>query len=313
MTLENHDLKYRRLDSSRAALMPLHDKHRRHGVTRAAFSASPAQRLISFGRSLPQAAVLTLALVLCAGIWIGLSALPPRQAKKDTAPGLMMLDSLEQRDPQAVDELLRARQPEPEAPPLTADGALDIDPEQVWGQFHDYVLLGDSRAVGFYYFDFLDPNRVLADGGDTIRQIEEHMEEIAALQPTSIYLCYGLNDVSIGYWDTPEDYVEEYMGIVDTLNQRLPGATVVISSILPARDPAFDMSSAWYNIPDFNTALSAACREKGVAFVDNDAISEAYADCWQPDGIHVDQRFYPYWAKNLLEAVLTNGNKADAA
>lgn len=279
MTLDNRYLRYKRPQGPRPAVMGM----------------------LSWARNLPQALVPTLALALCAGVWIGLSALPPRQQKADTAPGLAMLEALEQRDPQAVDAVLQGRA----GPTLWDDGAEEfgLELEDVWGKFQDYVILGDSRAVGFYYFDFLDPSRVLADGGDTIKQIEEHMDEIVALQPRYVFLCYGLNDVSIGFWDTPQEYREEYMGIVSTLKERLPEATVVISSTLPARDPAFEMSAAWYNIPDFNAEMAAACQEEGIPFADNAAIAEAHGDLWDVDGIHVRPEFYPYWGKNLLEAV----------
>ena len=175
----------------------------------------------------------------------------------------------------------------------------------VWTLFDEYVILGDSRAVGFYYFDFLDKSRVLADGGHTIRNTPELMSEIVALNPKHIYLCYGLNDVSIGYWDTPEEYVEEFRTLIESLRTELPNATIIISSILPARDPAFDLSSRWYHIPEFSAAVEEMCQEMGVAFANNDEISEIYgSQYWQPDGIHVRPEFYPYWATNLIIATM---------
>ncbi len=198
---------------------------------------------------------------------------------------------------------------------------LDLPPEQIellrqirndeidiWTMFKDdYVMMGDSRAVGYWYFDFLPEERCLTGGGDTIRNIETHMDSILALAPKYIFLCYGINDVSIGFWDTPEEYVEEMMLIIDDLEQKLPGVTVVVGSILPARDPAFDLSSKWRDIPDFNIALSEACAENGVIFVSNDEISNQFADWWQPDGIHIRPEFYPYWAKNLICGIIEGG------
>lgn len=98
-------------------------------------------------------------------------------------------------------------------------GELDI-----WSMFDSYVILGDSRAVGFYYFDFLEKSRVLADGGNTIRDVAAHMDDIRALQPDYVYLCYGLNDISIGYWDTKEEYVAELLQVVADLKEALPGS-----------------------------------------------------------------------------------------
>ena len=171
--------------------------------------------------------------------------------------------------------------------------------------FKDYVVMGDSRAVGFWYHDFLDKDRVLADGGHTIRNIPRQMEELVALNPSTVYLCYGLNDTSIGYWDTAEEYVTEFMDVIAQIKENLPETTVVVSSILPARDPAFKRSSSWYDIPEWSAALEAACAENGIPFANNDQLAEDYPNYWDPDGIHFRPALYPYWAANLVFAALS--------
>ena len=40
--------------------------------------------------------------------------------------------------------------------------------------------------------------------------------------------------------------------------------TVVVSSILPAQDPALEKSSKWRNIPEWSEAVGAACAENGL-------------------------------------------------
>ena len=132
-------------------------------------------------------------------------------------------ETLREREKQRRAELL-AQQKKEERDALVAkitSGELDI-----WSMFDSYVILGDSRAVGFYYFDFLEKSRVLADGGNTIRDVAAHMDDIRALQPDYVYLCYGLNDISIGYWDTKEEYVAELLQVVADLKEALPGVTV---------------------------------------------------------------------------------------
>lgn len=56
--------------------------------------------------------------------------------------------------------------------------------------------------------------------------------------------------------------------------------TVVVSSILPAQDPAFEKSSKWRNIPEWSEAVGAACAENGIPFADNTEICQTYADLW---------------------------------
>lgn len=223
----------------------------------------------------------------------------------ETKEGITYLESLETKNPAVIDEVLAAnRKKRMEVERDIILQKLLSDETDVWSMFHDYVILGDSRAVGFYYYDFLEKSRVLADGGDTIRRVAEHMDEIKALNPSYIFLCYGLNDVSIGYWNSPEEYTEEFMEVCNSLKQAVPGARIIVSSILPARDPAFDLSSLWREIPTYSDTVQQACEENDILFVDNSQTCEDHADLWDIDGIHVRREFYSYWARNLIVAVI---------
>ena len=176
------------------------------------------------------------------------------------------------------------------------------NPDQVWSLFKDYCIMGDSRAVGFWYYEYLPQSNCFSDGGLTIRNIADYHDQLLALNPAHVYLCFGLNDVSIGYWSTPEEYCAEYLQILTDLQREMPSTTFYISSILPARDPAFETSSLWRNIPEFSEAVRQMCVENGYPFIDNEEICKQFADLWDDDGIHVMREFYPYWAANMIIA-----------
>lgn len=225
-----------------------------------------------------------------------------------TAAGIAYLEARESKDPSSV---MQVRQDIYQA-------KLDAQRDQLIVQlnngtldpfsfFKDYALMGDSRAVGFWYRDFLDKSRVIADGGHTIRDIITNMETLVSLNPSLIFLCYGLNDTSIGYWDTAEAYVTEYMDTVKKIQERLPNATIIVSSILPAKDPAFERSSKWYNIPDWSAALEQACEKNGILFANCDQLAVDHPNLWDPDGIHFREEFYPYWASCLVATLLMEG------
>lgn len=227
---------------------------------------------------------------------------------EEISKGLAYLQSLEEKDPAAVQQVRKAirqkkldSQREDLLEKLT-NGT--IDP---FSLFQDYVVMGDSRAVGYWYRDFLDKSRVLADGGHTIRNIPDQIDKLVALNPSTIYLCYGLNDCSIGYWDSAESYVAEYVQTVKAIREKLPDATIVVSSILPARDPAFQKSAKWRNIPEWSAALEKACKDNGILFANCDKLAEDHPNLWDPDGIHFREEFYPYWASNLVVTVLMEG------
>lgn len=245
-------------------------------------------------------------LLLLAVLGVVLSAPEPDD---QTRAGIEYLESLELKDPNTVvqvrRQILQAKMDAQREETIRQVESGEVDP---FVMFQDYCIMGDSRAVGFWYFGFLDKARTLTGAGHTIRDLSTQMDALVAMSPSYIYLCYGLNDTSIGYWSTAEEYVTEYMDTIAQIQERLPDSTIIVSSILPARDPAFQRSSKWYNIPAWSAALEEACRENDVIFANNDGISETYASLWDPDGIHVMEAFYPYWATNLILATLQEGD-----
>ena len=233
---------------------------------------------------------------------------PKAAATDQTAAGIAYLESLEKKDPAEVEKVRKeiydrklAAQRDQLVQQLVSG---DKDP---FTMFKDYCIMGDSRAVGYWYHGFLDKGRCIADGGHTIRDITANMDKLVEMAPGTVYLCYGLNDTSIGYWDSADAYVGEYMQIIRTIREKLPDTTIVVSSILPARDPAFERSRKWYNIPEWSAALEKACEQNGVLFANCDSLYDDYPNLWDPDGIHFRKEFYPYWASCLLVATLMEG------
>ena len=217
------------------------------------------------------------------------------------ADGIHYLKTLEEKDVSEVENTLAAqRQARQQAEKDEIMRQVEAGEIDVWSLFTDYALMGDSRAVGFSYYGFMPESRVIAGGGWTIRDIANYMDQLRALNPTSIFLCFGLNDTSIGYWDTPEPYAAEFLEVVQGLQAEFPNCTVYVSSILPARDPAFATAEKWREIPEYSAAVEKMCNENGIPFVNNDAIAEKYAYLWDEDGIHLQKEFYPMWAANMI-------------
>ena len=260
--------------------------------------------------NIPLPAVLIAAVILVVAV---VGALTGNMGQEDaadevTAAGIAYLEQREQQDPSAVmavrQQIYQSKidaQRNQLIQQLTS-GAMDP-----FSLFKDYVLLGDSRAVGYWYRNFLDKSRVLADGGHTIRNLKEQIDKLVEMNPSQIFLCYGLNDTSIGYWNSAEEYVTEYMATVNEIREKLANATIVVSSILPAKDPAFEKSKKWYNIPEWSAALEEACKENGILFANCDQLAVDHPNLWDPDGIHFREEFYPYWASCLVATLLMEG------
>ena len=257
--------------------------------------------------------IFFLLLILIAVRLGGSGSAAKEQEQADIADGVSFLKGLESRDPDEVDQVLK-QQRQQKLQDMRDERMRQLESGEisVWSLFEDYVLCGDSRAVGFSFYGFLPEERVLAESGATILKLEENIPNIVALNPSNIFLCYGLNDVSIGIWPTPEDYVTQYSDIIGQIQAQLPDANIFVSSILPARDPAFQKSTAWYNIPEYSQAVSEMCSNiSHCYYVDNDAICEEYADLWDIDGIHVQRDFYPHWAADLITEVYSVSLQGD--
>ena len=252
----------------------------------------------------------------------------------DTAQGVAYLEALEQQDPDAVDQILRQRrleQLEREREELLRQ--VKSGEQDPFPLFQDAVILGDSRAVGFFYYGFVDESRDLTGSGETILDIPKKLDALQAMNPRYVYLTYGLNDIKIGHWGSLQAHISEYLDRVMEIRERLPDAVIVISSVLPYHDPsartdatgettptsgsssASSLTEAdrkrLAQIPEWNRLMADAAREHGVIFVDNSDICTEYEDLWDKDGIHVFKAFYPHWGKNLIVAALEEGGIAD--
>ncbi len=219
------------------------------------------------------------------------------EPQADIGEGVAYLESLENRDEGAIEERIRALEKDEHR------DALESGNLTIWEQFTDYAILGDSRTMGFDQYGFLPSERILAHGGATIADIPDYMEQLRALDPSYIFLCYGLNDVSIGYWDSPEEYARDLGEAVDSIRSELPEAEVFVNSIFPAREPAFEQAEDWRRIPEYNEVVKAYCEEEGYPYIDNNEIIEEHLDLYDEDGIHLQEDFYEYWAVNMLAEV----------
>ena len=118
-----------------------------------------------------------------------------------------------------------------------------------------------------------------------------------------MFLCYGLNDISIGLWSTKEDYVKEYASILDELHKKLPNTSIFVNSIIPAQQAAINSTPVWGNIPEWSEAVHKMVKEKGYGWVDVDGLVREHQDLYDPDSIHVQKDFYPLWATQMMLSV----------
>lgn len=220
-----------------------------------------------------------------------------QDTKKLVKQGVGYLTELENQDIDEISKNIKATRSS-----MSLELA-DTDESAVWEAFADAAILGDSRAVGFYYHEFVPEERVMAKGGGKITDVSEYLDQLTALNPEQIFLCYGLNDIGIGFWPVAEDYAVDYAKQVELLYEKLPDTTVYVNSILPAVGEGLNADPDYPRFGEYNEALAAMCKEKGWHYIDNTQMAKEHVDLYQADGLHVEKEFYKYWAANMLTEV----------
>ena len=177
----------------------------------------------------------------------------------------------------------------------------EIDPFTV---LQDFVVMGDSRTMGFSFFGFMPEEQVLADNGYKITNIPEWHDELKQQQPQYVFLCYGVNDCAVQHWANGREHSAEYMEYIRELQKMLPNSTFIVSSILPVEEFAIEDYPNWEYLPDWNEALKAACKEAGILFADCDYLYDEDSHLWGEDGFHFDADVYPPWLSKLVITAL---------
>ncbi|MDO4459560.1 MAG: GDSL-type esterase/lipase family protein [Clostridia bacterium] len=220
--------------------------------------------------------------------------------------GLAVIKAMESADITEIENTIRANDDVKHTAQIQQmiSDDFNIDEVNIWSLYKDVVICGDSRAVGFSYYGFMDENHVLADYGAYLSEIYEDIETIANVNPRYVFICTGVNDVGNNMYASSDDYATEYINIMDAISERCPGSTVVATSILDAAESAYETCSAWYDIEYFNNKLQKFCDERGYIYVDNTALCAQYTDLYESDGIHFGEAFYEPWARNMMKEVL---------
>lgn len=230
---------------------------------------------------------------------------PESLEQHSISEGVSYLESLENMDATIVDKHLKELR-EAEIQSMKDERLEQVRNGEVsiWSLFKDYVFMGDSRTCGLIFGNYLDNSRILASYGGTIADIEYYIPDIEKLNPSYIFVCFGLNDIVQIGWETPEAYAKDYNAILDNLQQQFPDAKIFVNSIFHCYEPAFSTRwEKWREAPEYSAAVGKMCEEAGYYFIANENIDDSMKDYWQEDGIHFISDFYPIWATNIIMEV----------
>ena len=255
---------------------------------------------VSQVRQLPFPAQLVLVVAIVVGIFLVGHAIKAASDANEVKSGVEYLQTQESKDLNAsVASVNKARTNRLKK--KMDDGDIDV-----WSLFGNSMISGDSRAVGFWVYKYLPQSQVPSGAGATIRNIAEYKDQYKAMNPQYLFLCFGLNDSSIGYWNTPEEYAAEYEKILLELRDELPNTKIYVNSILPAQAAGLKREPTWAKIPEFSAAVKAMCEKDGFGYVDCDELAAQHVNLYDVDGVHVQRSFYPLWASCMMSTVLSD-------
>ena len=262
----------------------------------------------SSGKATPLWVYVATALILGLIVWILFSIISNRKQDlanaDEIASSIYRLQQIEAGDPDSVVSVIRQQQKvRMEAEREQMREALLSGEVNVWSQFQEYVILGDSRASGFSYYGWLPGEYVLAEPGDTIWKIGEYKSTVVSIAPARVFIAYGANDLD--YWSDPSGFTNELSGLIEDLKTELPDLEVYVSSILLVQDWA--LTSSLRKIPEYNEAVKEMCKQYGYTYVDNDSLTAEHQELYEGDGIHFKASFYPHWAANFILAMYYRG------
>lgn len=235
------------------------------------------------------ACVLT-GVVLIFGIKKGITVL--RTEKTETKKGVEVIRKMEQADISQIEgKILELERSEMEANP-------ELYSQSMKARFSNALVLGDSITEGFVEYDFLRESSVIAELGMKVTDVTEKLDTIRTLNPQTIFLAYGMNDIAVTGGDA-NVFKENYREVLQKIRKILPDVEIYMNSIFPVQQAKIDAAPAYASLESFNQALRELAEEEAVTFIDNTGIvKEEY---YEPDGVHLTSEIYPLWLVNMAE------------
>lgn len=180
--------------------------------------------------------------------------------------------------------------------------------ESFFSNFYSYptelVCLGDSITQKLEWQDALPQYEVKnrGIGSDTTLGVLARLDSIVLLQPQTISLMVGINDLAQNHSMASIEHT--YGTLLDNLHELMPEARIIVTSVLPV---AKSHTIQPQDIVALNGRIEALCRERGIVYLDlfsdfadeNGHLKDEYA----LDSVHLTAQGYTMWLKHLKKAL----------
>lgn len=163
------------------------------------------------------------------------------------------------------------------------------------------VFLGDSLTKHGDWAGWFPDSKVvnLGVGGDTTDDVLARLDAVVAEQPDEVVLMIGTND--LGMRHNVEHLVRNIQSIMVDLRRDLPGARMLLQSVLPrAREFADRIQDANIHLRQFSATVRAQYLDLWPAFATEDGeLNPEFSD----DRLHLNDAGYQAWLAELRPAL----------
>src|SRR5262245_32604332 len=168
----------------------------------------------------------------------------------------------------------------------------------------EVVVLGDSLTERGEWAELLErpvANRGIA--GDTVADVRARLDDIVALEPRTLFVLVGINDLAAGGW--PAVLAIQHAALAIDLRRRLPRTRIVVESLLPIRDELVARDDVLSNaaVRRTNDLLRRTTAGAGVEWLDvHAALADPTGELdprYAIDGLHLSPAGHRAWAAPL--------------
>ncbi|GEM_PF-1220415 len=183
-------------------------------------------------------------------------------------------------------------------------GRIDTDSISNRRYFEDSLFMGDSLTEPLSLYEYLPKSNVLAIKGRNTKTAMEDVKQIANLNPSRIFLYYGMNDLNVT--NDPDVFKTNYGDLIKAIKKLKPDAEIVILSIQYATNSAVAAQPTLSDkrVDEFNGKLKALAEENKYYFLDISSLAND-SNLYEGDGIHFTTAYYSKLL-NLIKSEFIN-------
>lgn len=234
--------------------------------------------------------IIFLILVIIVAIFVFKNRSKSQALQAEIAQGLDVVRRLEAADVSAIEAAITEAEDETRQ---SENGEKTLE-----ARFANAMVLGDSEAVSLSHYGILSELQVAAQVSVGIRHADEHIDTAIGMNPSVVFMTYGLND--LGIYSSGEEFANVYAEKIQRLQKGLPSAKIYVTSIFPTTKAAIERQPYLANSAAFSEALCEKTKKLDVTFIDCTSIIED--KYYEPDGEHFVSEFYQIWAQLLADS-----------